>query len=192
MDFLKGEFFEFSAWIRIFDKSGNPATSINPNGEWWRNLSPIVTFNYRQYRDETTKSFMYYAEDRDKAWMARPYKSDGWNLIHGIFRLPETQHLFWEIERAPDNVEFRVDEASLTPFSCYPDELLKNGQLEDSNLSKYWDTWGGDVGLDIVPGFGGAGNALKAFQRPHYSHGQGQVLNMDCVNGEWKCLYISI
>ena len=49
--------------------------------------------------------------------------------------------IFWELERAPDNVEFRVDDVSLTHFACTRDELSKNGNLEDvSNTSKYWDT----------------------------------------------------
>lgn len=169
----------------MIDSAGNPATVVDPNREWYKNLSPILTINAREYRDASTKQFTFTTEDYDKAWLARPYKPDGWNLVHGLFRLPENSpRVFWEIERAPDNVEFIIDNASLKPVTCNPDMLVKNGNLEDEGVSKYWDTWGGDVGLDIVPGFGGSGNALKAFKRPHLSHGPAQIIDMDCVNGE--------
>jgi hypothetical protein len=70
-------------------------------------------------------------------------------------------------------------------MTCDPNTLLLNGNLEEGN-SKYWDPWGGTTGLDIVIGHGGTGHALRSFQRAHYSHGQGQVMNTDCIhNGEF-------
>lgn len=36
--------------------------------------------------------------------MARPYNTEGYNLVHGILRIPDTFRAFVEIERAPDNM----------------------------------------------------------------------------------------
>ena len=180
---MKNQFFEFEAWVKMLDFDGNPATNIDPDDRWYHNKSPILNLNERRYRDVATKKYVYTSEDRDQAVMARPYKSDGYNLVHGIFRLPEAIRLFVEIERAPDNVEFHVDNVSLTPMKCNPNELILNGNMEEGN-TKYWDQWGDRVGLDLVPGYGGVGNALKGFQREHYSHGQAQVVNFDCLEGE--------
>ena len=120
----------------------------------------------------------------DRAYMSRTYDPGGWNLLHGIFRLPDTFRSFFEIEYAPSQTDFIVDHASFTKMPCDINNLLLNGNLEQGN-SKYWDTWGGETGLEIVVGHGGTGHALKSFQRKHYSHGQAQVLNLDCIhNGE--------
>jgi len=183
LEHVTGEYYEFSAWMKITAK-GDPSNiiqDINPNKEWYHNGSPIMTINGRKYRDETKKEHMYTWEDRDKAVLARPYTTEGWNLIHGIVRVPDTTRAFFEIERAPDNMDFIVDNASFTKMNCNPNKLLLNGDLEEGN-SKYWDTWGGIVALDLVAGYGGNGTALRASQRPHLSHGPAQIINTDCVN----------
>jgi hypothetical protein len=121
-------------------------------------------------------------EDHDKAVLARPYDPSAFNLVHGIFRLPHSFRVFFEIERGPDNLDFIVDNVSLKRMVCDPDRLLLNGDLKEPN-TKYWDTWGGDVSLGLVAGYGGMGQALKASTRPHLSHGPAQVsimTNMDC------------
>eukprot|EP00573_Skeletonema_grethae_P013785 CAMPEP_0201705630 /NCGR_PEP_ID=MMETSP0578-20130828/46439_1 /ASSEMBLY_ACC=CAM_ASM_000663 /TAXON_ID=267565 /ORGANISM="Skeletonema grethea, Strain CCMP 1804" /LENGTH=64 /DNA_ID=CAMNT_0048193905 /DNA_START=27 /DNA_END=217 /DNA_ORIENTATION=+ len=64
--------------------------------------------------------------------------------------MPKSPRLFVELERAPDNVKFLLDSATLTPFSCEREGLVRNGNLETGD-SLYWDTWGGDVVLDVVP-----------------------------------------
>ena len=69
-------------------------------------------------------------------------------------------------------------------MNCNPDQLLLNGDLEEG-ISKYWDTWGSSVKLDIVPGYpDGSGNALKSFLRPRADHSQAQIINTDCVTEE--------
>lgn len=119
---------------------------------------------------------------RDLAYLARPYKTDGWNLVHGIFRMPYSFRVFFEIDRAPDNVDYIIDHASFTKMDCDPSELLLNGDLEADSNTKYYDTWGGSTGLDLVtPGFGGTGQALKAFQRQHKDYGPAQIVNTDCI-----------
>ncbi len=186
IDLRPNQYYEFAAMMKLTDKSGSPAldTLIDPNAEWGLNKSPIMTLSAREYRDATTKKFIYTAEDRDKAWMARPYKPNDWNLVHGIFRLPENcARVFWEIEQAPEWIQFIVDSVSITPFACSPGMLVKNGGLEYDNTTTYWDTWGGGTGLEIVPGYGGSGNALKAFQRLHQSDGPAQEINIDCLQG---------
>ena len=65
-------------------------------------------------------------------------------------------------------------------MECDPNKLSLNGNLEEGDgQTKYWDVWGGDTSITTVtPGFGGSGYAIKSFARPHYSHGQAQILNM--------------
>ena len=99
-----GGWYEFAAWMKVTAKGAQPqpVQDLDPNGEWWRNWSPIMTFNGRKYRDQETKEFAYTWEDRDRAVMTRPYQTEGWNLVHGIAKLPESFRVFFEIERAPD------------------------------------------------------------------------------------------
>jgi hypothetical protein len=141
-DAEEGEFYEFSAWMKMTDTNGNPSTNIDLNREWWRNQSPILTFVERKYRDESTKEYLYNAEQRDLAAVVRPYSSDGWNRVHGIFKMPTSPRTWLEIERAPDNVQFVLDSASLTPFSCNRDSLVRNGGLE-TNDTLYWGKYSG-------------------------------------------------
>ena len=152
------------------------------------------------------------SEDRDRAVITRPYNNNGWNLMHGITRVPSaTSRAFYEIERFPDNMDIVMDKVSFTKMTCDPNELLLNGEyynafnlllrnmiflngilfhsslnhtgdLETGN-SKYFDTWGGSTELDIVTGYGGVGSALRAYTRPHLSHGPAQVINTDCAGG---------
>ncbi len=88
----------------------------------------------------------------------------------------------FQIERAPNNMELIVDDVSFTKMTCDPDNLLRNGDLETGN-SKYWDTWGGAVGIEIVqPGYNSA-NALRSFNRAGSTwHNFAQTLNLDCAN----------
>jgi hypothetical protein len=118
------------------------------------------------------------------AALVRPYNNTDWGRIHGIFKMKPTAARLWvELERAPDNVKFLLDSASLTPLSCSRDSLVRNGNLETGD-SQYWDTWGGDLQIEVVPGGGPSGtNALKSLApRGHSSYTQAQVLNIDCVD----------
>eukprot|EP00986_Skeletonema_menzelii_P003357 scaffold1026_cov141-Skeletonema_menzelii.AAC.8 len=179
----EGQFYEFNAMMKMTDEAGNPSTVINPNREWWRNQSPLLTINDRQYRDASTKEYLYTAEHRDLAALVRPFNNTEWNRVHGIFKMMPTSARLWvELERAPDNVKFLLDGASLTPITCSRDSLVRNGNLELGD-SRFWDTWGGDVTIEVLPGAGpNGGNALKSSTRPWYDHAQAQVLNIDCVN----------
>eukprot|EP00804_Cyclotella_cryptica_P014145 CCRYP_005584-RA/>CCRYP_005584-RA protein AED:0.03 eAED:0.03 QI:259/1/1/1/0.94/0.9/20/117/3951 len=179
VDKLKGRYVEFSAWIRMLNKDGSPATTINPDSVWWNRQSPQLALNSRQYRDVSTKEYIYTEETNDVAQLARPYKSSGWNLVHGVFRLPSTPRLLLEVDSAPTDVQFYLDDVSMVPFNCNRDQLVRNGNLEDLHVTKYWDTWG-EPKLDIVGGYGGVGNAVKASLRTHYSHGPAQVISLDC------------
>lgn len=75
-----------------------------------------------------------------------------------------------------------INSASLLKMTC--DEttnLVLNGDMEMSQ-TKYWDTWGSTVGLDLVtPGYGGIGQALIGFDRPDDDDGPSQWINTDCV-----------
>jgi hypothetical protein len=179
VDKLAGKYVEFSAWIRMTNKDGTPATNINPDTDWWRRNSPVVTLNAKQFRDESTKEYIWNQEISDVAQMARPYKSNGFNLVHGIFQMPSTPHLFVEIDSAPDNIQFHLDDVSMRPFDCNRDQLVRTGDLEEMSATKFWDTWGNPK-LDVTTGYGGVGNAVKASARSHYSHGPAQQINFDC------------
>ncbi len=134
----EGQFYEFNAWLKMTDADGNPSTVIDPNREWWRNQSPILTMNEGRYRDSSTKEYLYTAEHRDLAAIVRPYDNNGWGRVHGIFKMmPESPRLWVELERAPDHVKFLLDSASLTPLSCNREGLVRNGNLETGD-SLYW------------------------------------------------------
>ena len=114
--------------------------------------------------------------------MARPYDPAGLNLVHGIMKLPDTFRAFWELERSPDNQDYIISEASFTKMVCDENELVRNGDLELTTNTKYWDTWGEETAIDLVsPGYGGTGNALRAYGRTHLSHAMAQIVNTDCV-----------
>ena len=185
MELMQGEYYEFSAMMKITAKkdSSTIIQNIDTDRDWWRNQSPIVTMNSRWYRDESTKEHIYTTEDFDKAQLARPYDTTGWNLLHGIIRIPNTFRTFFEIERSPDHQDYIIDSASFTKMSCNPDELLLNGDLELDN-TKYWDTWGGEVKLDIVEGYKG-GKGIKSYGRPWWDQSQAQIVNLDCVGSEF-------
>ena len=138
-----------------------------------------MIYNGRKLRETATSNNEHHTtfEEHDVAAVARPYNPTGWNLIHGITRLPDTYRAFFEFERTPDWYNVILDEVSFTRMTCSNNEIARNGDLDQANnLTKYWDTWGVDVILDIVPGYGGEGNALIAKDRPHYSHGPAQVM----------------
>lgn len=138
--------------------------------------------NLRQHRDVSTKEYIFTAATNDLAQLACPYNRNGWNLVH--VHLPSTPHLVNEINSALSNVQFNLDDMSMVPFNCKQDQLVRNGNLEDLHVTKYWDTWG-EPKWDIIKGYGGAGNAIKASLCSHYPHGPGQVLRLDCdVEGE--------
>jgi len=178
IDKMRGRFVEFSAWIML-NNNGTPAENINPDSSWWYRESPQLSLHSTQHRDFVTREYNYEEEINDVAQLARPYEPGAWNLIHGIFRLPSTFHLFIEVDSAPDDIDFHLDGVSLTPFYCNPDQLVKNGDLEELNVSKYWDTWG-EPKIDITTGYGGEGNAIKASDRSSSSHGPAQHVNLDC------------
>jgi uncharacterized protein (DUF1501 family)/uncharacterized protein (DUF1800 family) len=182
---MVGEYYEFTAYIKITQKGAQPqpiVANINTDDHWWRNKSPLATFTRRLYHNEASKETMYWREDFDKVQLARPYSGTDWNILHGIVRLPRSFRAFFEIERFPDHMDMIVSKVSFTKMTCDRDQLLCNGDVETGN-SKCWDSWGGDTRLHIVDGVG-EGSALKASQRGHYSHGQAQVINTDCVENE--------
>eukprot|EP00804_Cyclotella_cryptica_P009369 CCRYP_018076-RB/>CCRYP_018076-RB protein AED:0.03 eAED:0.03 QI:374/1/1/1/0.94/0.9/20/617/4181 len=179
IDKMRGHYVEFSAWIRMFNKDGSPATNINPDSSSSDRQSPQLTLNSMQYRDVSTKEYIDTRTTSDVAQLARPYKSNGWNLVHGIFRLPSTPHLFIEVDSAPTDIQFHLDDVSMIPFNCDINQVVRNGNLEEFNITKYWDTWG-EPKLDIVRGYGEAGNAVRASLRTHSSHGPAQVISLDC------------
>lgn len=58
----QGDHYEFTAWVKITAKGVQPqpvVQDIDTDGEWWQNRSPILTFNNRKYRDDSTKEHMY-------------------------------------------------------------------------------------------------------------------------------------
>jgi len=192
LDQMKGEYYEFSAWMRVTRKGAQPqsAVDIDTNGEWDSNLAPQLSLNNRSYRNDATKEFWKTSTIGDKAHMSRTYDPQGWNLLHGIMRMPDTYRTYFEIDRAPSNRELIVDNASFTKMACDPDNLVLNGNLETGN-SKYWDTWGEKVGLKIVPGYLG-GNALMSFNRgSSTNYGPAQILNLDCVSNAGNRLSFS-
>jgi hypothetical protein len=174
VDRLRGSYVEFSAWVRLVNNDGSDATGIDPDG----GRHPQLNLNLKQHRDVATKEYIYQSTIGNEAQLTRPYKSSEFNLVHGIFRLPPAPHLYIEIDNAPDNLKYRIDDVSMIPFICNKDELVRNGDLE-LEMTKYWDTWGNPK-LDIVPGYGGTGNALMASARNRPYHSMAQAISLDC------------
>ena len=59
IELMKGNYYEFSASIKVTAKN-DPSTliqTIDPNKEWSKNLSPVVTMNGRSYSNISTKEF---------------------------------------------------------------------------------------------------------------------------------------
>ncbi len=88
------------AWMKVTARN-NPtsiASNIDPNQKPDSNVSPVGSITYRKYRDASTKEFTTYSTDVYKNSVARPYLDDGsWNLVHGIFRIPDHYRVLWEI-----------------------------------------------------------------------------------------------
>ena len=156
------------------------ASNIDPNQKSDSNVSPVGSINYRYYRDASTKEFTKSSYDVYKNSIARPYLDDGsWNLVHGIFRIPDYYRVFWEIERAPANLDYLIDSASVTKFECDEYNLVRNGDME-YHKTKYWDTWGSKTILDLVST--GGSQALRASGRTDNDHGPLQWINADCLS----------
>jgi hypothetical protein len=179
-DAFRGRYVELSVWVKMLHKNGTLVTNIDPDTVWWNRRSPQAVLNSRKHRDVSTKEYMYTEEMNDVSHLARPYNSAGYNLVHGVFRLPSsTPRIFLEVDSAPDNVELYLDDVSMVPFDCDRDQLVRNGDLELMNITKYWDHWG-EPKLDLTLGYGGTGNAVRASARPHLSHGPAQPISLDC------------
>lgn len=176
---LRGRYVEFSARIRLINKDGSPATSINQDSSWYNMQSPQLSLSSRQYRDVSKKEYIYTVEAAGVTQFARPYSSNSWNLVHGVFRLPSTHRLFIEVDSAPTDIQFYLDDVSMVTFNCNRDQLIRNGNLEEFSVTKYWDTWG-QPKLDIVSGYSGVGSAVKASLRTYSSDGPAQVISLDC------------
>ena len=175
---MRGRFVEFSAWI-LLNNNGTPAVDIDPDTRWYYRKSPQLAVHSRHHRDISTKDYIYRSENNDVTRLSRPYKSDDWNLIHGIFRLPSTFHLFIEVDSAPEDIDFYLDDVSMVPFHCDRANVVRNGDLEELDVTKYWHSWG-EPKIDLTTGYGGIGNAIRATERTYHSHGPGQVINLDC------------
>lgn len=65
LELMKGKYYEFSASIKITARN-DPSTliqTIDPNKEWYKNLSPIMTMNFRSYSNISTKEFSELSND---------------------------------------------------------------------------------------------------------------------------------
>lgn len=59
LELMKGKYYEFSASVKITAKN-DPSTviqTVDPNKEWYSNLSPIMTINGRSYSNVSSKEF---------------------------------------------------------------------------------------------------------------------------------------
>lgn len=141
-----------------------------------------VSLFKRFYREGYENEFYAYKEDYKLASLAVPYINEGYNLVHGIFRVEDHHRMYWEIERAPDNVIYTINDVSLKKYECNNQEIVPNGNFEEDGTTKFWNTYGHAQVWSIVPGYGGSGNAFKIANRQHYSHGHMMYMNTDCLN----------
>jgi hypothetical protein len=59
LELMRGKFYEFSAYMKITAKNDPTTTiqTIDPNKDFYSNLSPVVTLNMRTHQNISTKEF---------------------------------------------------------------------------------------------------------------------------------------
>jgi len=68
---------------------------------------------------------------------------------------------------------------SSSPSVFCTKNFFKNSDAEDG--TSRWFGWGNPIGIDESPGFGGSGNALKAYNRNSWHRGIGQWVDFSCL-----------
>lgn len=148
------EMFHFQAWFKILDKTGNPTICI-PDDNNNNDGCPSVTIFYDTYDDISTKTSITRNHERYKFITDKPYRQDEWNSISGFFKIHEgyvtASRVFFYIEAASE-VEYTIDNVTLTKFPCDRGELIKNGDFENG-ITTYWDRWGYSATIDITEGY---------------------------------------
>jgi len=175
-----GRFYEIKAWVRL---SFNGAYVIcNPNSNDEKDMCPSSTFGVYRFDNHDTKVSVSPSYYNYKAKMLFPYRSDQFNLIHGIFKvddvLSSAQRVYFYFEIFNRTFDLILDEVSVTPFDvnsrCNGD-LIRNGNFSLQS-SMYWRPWGSPK-LQMLNGSDySTGYAMMAYGRTWDDWGLSQDL----------------
>jgi len=193
-----GKMYEIKADIRLFEKSdGTTPRSCNPNDHRTDTGCPEILFEkyYRQSwakesmdRIDSTSWSSYYPF----AEVVRGVDPSGFSTIHGIMTFTDdhldSESTFLSIRNVNANANIVIDNLSMKPFGAFDssdasscDDLTTNGGLEIGD-ARYWDTFGSEKEMVLVPGAGGAGDlAIKMLGRTSTHHSPMQTLKRGCM-----------
>lgn len=176
-----GKTYEFKAWVKLVDLSGNPV-ECNPSDTHPNRGCPSLTLKKTTLDDTKTTyidSYQHYV-----ATLLPPFQKGEFNLIHGIFFVDDSmasaETVYFSIERFNRNHNIIIDDVSMTPIESSCNDLVRNGKLSNGD-ALYWSIWQGG-NIEMVQGFDGSDDfALKVYGRWHWNHGPAQNIKMGCL-----------
>ncbi len=174
-----GKTYEFKAWVKLVDFSGNPVT-CNPADNHPQRSCPSVTLKISSTdaTQTTTDTYRHYV-----ATTLQPYVKGEFNLVHGVIyvddELANADSIYFSISRFSSSNNIIMDDISLTQMESSCDKIVTNGDFSTGN-HLFWSTWSGGQ-IEMVPGYGGDGSALKVYRRGHWNHGPAHDLVLGCL-----------
>ena len=188
-----GKMYEIKADIRLFEKSDGTTPRIcNPNDSSSSTGCPEILFE-KYYRKSWAKESMDRIDSTSSssyapfAEVVRDVDPSGFRTIHGIMTFTDShldsESTFLSIRNVNRDANIVIDNLSMKPFGASDptdasaaDDLTSNGSLEEGN-AMYWDTFGSEKPMELVPGAGGAGDlAIKMTGRTSTHHSPMQTL----------------
>ena len=188
-----GKMYEIKADIRLFEKSDGTTPRIcNPNDSSSSTGCPEILFE-KYYRKKWAKKSLDKIDYTSSASYApfaevvRDVDPSGFRTIHGTMTFTDnhldSESIFLSIRNVNSNANIVIDNLSMKPFGASDptdasaaDDLTSNGGLEKGN-AMYWDTFGSEKPMELVPGAGGAGDlAIKMTGRTSTHHSPMQTL----------------
>jgi len=141
-----GRFYEIKAWIRL--SLNGTYVACDPNSNIEMSQCPSTTMGVTRIDNPTTKQSLSTVWQNNKARTLLPYRSDQFNLIHGVFKvdsiLASAQRVYFYFEIFNRTFDLILDDVSITPFDvdsrCNGD-LIRNGNFS-SGTNIYWGSWG--------------------------------------------------
>jgi hypothetical protein len=173
---VPGKQYVLQAWIKL-ERNGTPISCDLESG------CPIARLKVRVPVDEEGSRFdeinMNLAD-----YFVRPYQSNGWNLLQGVFTVESIiaggSSVLFFIEPRITRVNVYIDDVSvsLLPEDC--SELVLNGDFSDGS-SRFWEknVNSGSVDMSIV---GGGDPALVMTGRSSLSHSPLQYTRIGCMS----------
>ena len=109
-----GSYYEIKGWFQL------KQAGINVECEPLGGTCPSVSLEIRNYHDLSTKGSTYLSIETGKTNAVLPHNKNGFNLMHGVFRIDNDYHtspqLFFSIDNFDKDIDIIIDDFTLQPF----------------------------------------------------------------------------